>query len=70
MAKKKTSNAKALPPDHDFTFLENVTGVIRFNDKNVIMIEFDTASNKMDIVKLDDKTGQAFKGSVTLEEEV
>ena len=69
MAKKK-NNPKSLPPDNDFTFLENVTGVIRFNDKNVIMIEFDTASNKMDIVKLDDKTGQAFKGSVTLEEEV
>lgn len=70
MAKAKNKKTRELPPDHDFTFLENVTGVIRFNDKNVIMIEFDTASNKMDIVKLDDKTGQAFKGSVTLEEEV
>lgn len=62
--KKKTRD---LPPDHDFTFQEKVTGTIRFNDKNVLMIAFDTTTNKVDILKLDDKTGQIMEGSVTLE---
>lgn len=69
MAKKK-NNMKSPPPDHDFTFQEVVTGTIKFNDKNVLHIVFDTAANKADIVKLDMKTGQSFAGSATLEEEV
>ena len=62
--KKKTRD---LPPDHDFTFQEVVTGTYRFNDKNVLHITFDTASNKLDVVKVDDKTGETVSGSVTLE---
>ena len=48
MAKKK-NNMKSPPPDHDFTFQEVVTGTIKFNDKNVLHIVFDTAANKADI---------------------
>lgn len=66
MARAK-KNTRDLPPDHDFTFLEKVTGSIRFNDKNVLLIAFDTTTNKVDILKLDDKTGQTMEGSVTLE---
>lgn len=70
MAKRKTKGLRDLPPDHDFTFQEVVTGTIKFNDKNVLHIVFDTAANKADIRKLDMKTGQSFAGSATLEEEV
>lgn len=69
MAKKK-NNMKSTPPDHDFTFQEVVNGTIKFNDKNVLHIAFDTAANTVAIVKLDMKTGQSFAGSATLEEEV
>lgn len=66
MAKSKKA-PKAPVPDHDFTFQEVVTGTMRFNDKNVLHITFDTASNKLDAVKVDDKTGESVSGSVTLE---
>ena len=66
MARAK-KNTRDLPPDHDFTFQEKITGAIRFNDKNVLLIDFDTTTNKVDILKLDDKTGQTMTGSVTLE---
>lgn len=62
--KKKTRD---LPPDHDFTFQEIVTGAMRFNDKNVLMIAFNTTSNEVYVLKKDDKTGQTIEGSVTLE---
>lgn len=70
MSKNKKKAPKAPVPDHDFTFQEVVTGTIKFNDKNVLHIVFDTAANKADILKLDMKTGQSFAGSATLEEEV
>ena len=44
MAKRKTKGLRDLPPDHDFTFQEVVTGTIKFNDKNVLHIVFDTAA--------------------------
>lgn len=66
MATKKTKNTRDLTPDHDFTFQEEVTGIIRFNDKNVLLISFDTAANKVTVTKLDDKTGDSLSGSVTL----
>lgn len=62
--KKKTRD---LPQDHDFTYQEVFTGIIRFNDKNVLHITFDTASNKLDVIKVDDKTGETVSGSITLE---
>lgn len=64
---KKNKAPKTPVPDHDFTFQEVVTGTMRFNDKNVLHITFDTTSNKLDAVKLDDKTGESVSGSVTLE---
>lgn len=66
MAKNKKA-PKAPVPDHDFTLQEVVTGTMRFNDKNVLHITFDTTSNKLDAVKVDDKTGESVSGSVTLE---
>lgn len=67
MATRKTpvKSAKDVP-DHDFTFQESLTGIIRFNDKNVLMINFDTSANKVTITKLDDKTGDSLSGTVTL----
>ena len=67
MATRKTpvKSAKDVP-DHDFTFQESLTGIIRFNDKNVLMINFDASSNKVTIRKLDDKTGDSLSGTVTL----
>ena len=53
-------------PDHDFTFQESLTGIIRFNDKNVLIITFDAAANKVTVKKLDDKTGDSLTGTVTL----
>lgn len=67
MATRKTpvKSAKDVP-DHDFTFQESLTGIIRFNDKNVLMINFDASANKVTITKLDDKTGDSLSGTVTL----
>lgn len=67
MATKKTP-VKSLRdvPDHDFTFQESLTGIIRFNDKNVLLISFDTTANKVYVTKLDDKTGDSLTGNVTL----
>lgn len=67
MATRKTpvKSAKDVP-DHDFTFQESLTGIIRFNDKNVLIISFDAAANKVTVQKLDDKTGDSLTGTVTL----
>lgn len=70
MAKKKTKGLRDLPPDHDFTFPEEVTGIIHFNDKNVVHIVLNTDLNEIVIAKLDAKTGQIFRATATLEEEV
>lgn len=64
-SKKKT---RELPPDHDFTFPEEVTGTIHFNDKNVVHIALNTDTNAVIIAKLDAKTGQLFRATATLEE--
>lgn len=67
MATRKTpvKSAKDVP-DHDFTFQELLTGIIRFNDKNVLLINFDASANKVTIKKMDDKTGDSLTGTVTL----
>lgn len=67
MATRKTPVKSARDvPDHDFTFQESLTGIIRFNDKNVLLIILDTTANMVDIIKLDDKTGDPLSGTVTL----
>ncbi len=67
MATKKTPvKAPKNAPDSDFTFQEVLTGIIRFNDKNVLMINFDASAGKVTIIKNDDKTGSSLSGTVTL----
>lgn len=67
MATKKTPvKAPKNSPDSDFTFQEVLTGIIRFNDKNVLLINFDTSAGKVTIIKLDDKTGSSKSGTITL----
>lgn len=68
MATRKTP-VKSSPkdaPDHDFTFQEVLTGIIRFNDKNVLLISFDASANKVSVTKLDDKDGSSLAGTITL----
>lgn len=67
MATRKTPVKSAKDaPDSDFTFQEVLTGIIRFNDKNVLLINFDTSAGKVNIIKLDDKTGSSKSGTITL----
>ena len=67
MATRKTPVKSAKDtPDSDFTFQEVLTGIIRFNDKNVLLINFDTTAEKITITKLDDKTGSSKSGTITL----
>lgn len=68
MATRQTKTVKSPKnsPDSDFTFQETLTGIVRFNDKNVLLITLDAASDKVTIRKLDDKTGESKTGTVTL----
>lgn len=42
----------------DFTFRDQLDGIIRFNDANVFKIAFDTDTDDLTIQKTDDETGQ------------
>ena len=59
MAKKKTPKKKkalrGLNPD--FTFMDDLRGVLRFNDENVISIYLNTTSEDFTVTKTDDTTG-------------
>lgn len=41
----------------DFTFKDNLSGIIRFNDANVFTIGFDADTEDITITKTDDETG-------------
>lgn len=68
MATRQTKTVKSPKnvPDSDFTFNRLLTGIIRFNDKNVLQIYFDSVANKVTVIKLDDKTGDSLEGTITL----
>lgn len=69
MAKTKKTKMRDLPPDHDFTFQEQLNSILRFNDKTVLMIEFNASTNEIYVRREDDKTGAILSGRMTLEQE-
>lgn len=65
MATKKTPALKTVVPS-DTAFLEVMNGIIAFNYRNVLEINFDASSNKVTLTLTDPVTGTTKTGTVTL----
>lgn len=63
---RKKNNLKSPPPDHDFTYQENYTGILHFDDKNVLHISYNTSTGELYAFRVDMKTDDVISGTVTL----